>query len=46
MCIRDGYRLVARCTVDRVAAGVGGGRGLIRRLVQIGLDVTVVTRTE
>jgi len=36
----DGYRFAATTTVDRVAAGVGGGRAIIGRLVQIRLTVT------
>ncbi|BCJ41799.1 hypothetical protein GCM10010168_74870 [Actinoplanes ianthinogenes] len=37
----DGYRFTAGCVVDRVAAGVRGGRGLIQRSVRIALDVVV-----
>jgi polyisoprenoid-binding protein YceI len=35
----DGYRCTARCTLDRIAAGVSGGRGLVARTVHISLDV-------
>ncbi|MEU8238626.1 YceI family protein [Actinoplanes missouriensis] len=38
----DGYRLVARCAVDRVAAGVRAGRGIIGRTVHIHLDLHAV----
>jgi polyisoprenoid-binding protein YceI len=37
----DGYHLTATTTVDRVAAGVRAGRGIIGRLVQIRLSVYV-----
>ncbi|GAA4590147.1 polyisoprenoid-binding protein YceI [Actinoplanes octamycinicus] len=39
--VADGYRFTARCVVDRVAAGVRSGRGLIQRTVEIVLDVVV-----
>lgn len=35
----DGYRCTARCTLDRVAAGVKAGRGIIARPVHLALDV-------
>jgi polyisoprenoid-binding protein YceI len=35
----DGYRFVARCTLDRVAAGVKSGRGIIARPIHIELDI-------
>jgi polyisoprenoid-binding protein YceI len=37
----DGYRLTATTTVDRFAAGVTAGRGLIGRTVQIALALCV-----
>jgi polyisoprenoid-binding protein YceI len=36
-----GYRCTARCTLDRVAAGVRAGRGLIARPVHLELEVYV-----
>ncbi|MBB2942780.1 polyisoprenoid-binding protein YceI [Actinoplanes lutulentus] len=38
----DGFRLVARCAVDRVAAGVGAGRPVIGRTVRVELDIHAV----
>ena len=38
----DGYRLVAGCTVDRVAAGVTAGRLVIGRLVRVTLEIHAV----
>jgi polyisoprenoid-binding protein YceI len=38
----DGYRIVASCVVDRVAAGVRAGRLVIGRLVHVSLDVHAV----
>ncbi len=35
----DGYRCVARCTIDRVVAGVKGGRGIIARPIHLELDI-------
>jgi polyisoprenoid-binding protein YceI len=34
-----GYRCTASCTIDRVTAGVKGGRGIIARPVRITLDI-------
>ncbi|MEU4424671.1 YceI family protein [Actinoplanes sp. NPDC024001] len=42
--VADGYRFVATCAVDRVAAGVTSGRLLIGRLVHVTLDIHA-TRT-
>ena len=38
----DGYRVVAACVVDRVAAGVRGGRAIIGRKVHVQLDLHAV----
>jgi polyisoprenoid-binding protein YceI len=38
----DGCHVVARCAVDRVAAGVGAGRMLIARTVHVELDLQAV----
>jgi polyisoprenoid-binding protein YceI len=35
----DGYHCTARCTLDRVTAGVKAGRGIIARPVHLVLDV-------
>lgn len=39
--VAGGYRFTATCVVDRVAAGVKAGRGLIARPILITLDVCV-----
>jgi polyisoprenoid-binding protein YceI len=39
----DGYRFTAMCVVDRVAAGVTAGRGIIGRRIRLTLDVCVVS---
>jgi polyisoprenoid-binding protein YceI len=36
-----GYRCMAHCTLDRVTAGVRGGRGIIARPIRIELDITM-----
>ncbi|WP_433366283.1 YceI family protein [Actinoplanes sp. CA-142083] len=38
----EGYRCVARCTLDRVTAGVKAGRGIIARPVHLELDIRAV----
>ncbi|MBG0569060.1 YceI family protein [Actinoplanes aureus] len=38
----DGYRLVASCVVDRIAAGVTSGRLIIGRYVHVNLDIHAV----
>ncbi|MEV6301528.1 YceI family protein [Actinoplanes sp. NPDC051861] len=40
--VDDGYRFVASCVVDRVAAGVPAGRMVVGRLVHINLDLHAV----
>ena len=37
----DGFRIVAGCVVDRVAAGLTAGRGIIARPVRIALEIQV-----
>jgi polyisoprenoid-binding protein YceI len=37
----DGFRCTAHCTLDRVTAGVRGGRGIVARPVRIELAVTM-----
>jgi polyisoprenoid-binding protein YceI len=37
--VAGGYRCVARCTLDRVTAGVKAGRGIIARTIHIELDI-------
>jgi polyisoprenoid-binding protein YceI len=37
--VGDGYRLTATCVLDRVAAGVAAGRGVIARPVRITLEL-------
>jgi polyisoprenoid-binding protein YceI len=39
----DGYRFTATTTVDRVAAGVAGGRAIIGRTLEVTLTVCVTT---
>lgn len=40
--VDDGYRFVASCVVDRLAAGVTAGRMIIGRRVHVNLDVHAV----